>query len=255
MKITLAALILAISASLALAVESKPAKANNPQQASSAEKVNPSGQVFPVHLTVTQENHPPSLECCKEKGAESDAEWWTAKGTIALAILTLVLALIAGGQLVMFRSQLRLMRDGVQDAKDMAAAAKSSAEATKNSSDLAREEFLATHRPRIRLRFVWPEGALEPKGKIGAVAQVTNVGVAEARFVDHSIKLLVTESARQLPGKPAYAIPVTESTILASGMSFDIRLWQNLQEDVSDADNTKRSNRWSCKTGKCQSNR
>lgn len=55
--------------------------------------------------------------------------------TITLAVATIVLGLIAAGQLGMFFQQLKLMRRGTDDAKDLAIAAKASADAAKINAD------------------------------------------------------------------------------------------------------------------------
>lgn len=111
--------------------EHKGAEVKNPNGASQNQKPDSSKNVPPINITVTQDNHSSGQECCTSKNENHEAEWWTAKGTIALAVITLLLAGIAIGQLVMFWKQLKLMKQGTKDATILANASKISAEAAK----------------------------------------------------------------------------------------------------------------------------
>lgn len=62
------------------------------------------------------------------------------------------LVFVGLGQIGVFIWQLRLIRRSLDVAKDASDAAKEAADATKEQIEIARQEFLATHRPKIIIR-------------------------------------------------------------------------------------------------------
>lgn len=79
------------------------------------------------------------------------AEFWTAAATIVIAIFTIVLACVTGKQ----------------------------ARLTRESIDLARKEFIATHRPRVIVRFI--QGPFEDAESYQFIwVTIVNIGVNPA---------------------------------------------------------------------------
>ena len=72
-----------------------------------------------------------------------------ASFTGGLIVVGVISTVVLFGQLMMFRRQLQLMKVGTDDAKALAKAAKISADETRQSVNLAREEFIASHRANI----------------------------------------------------------------------------------------------------------
>mgnify|MGYP001587674871 FL=1 len=105
-----------------------------------------------------------------ENEEKADRESRLVLWTFALAVLTGVLALIAGGQLVMFWIQLKLMTRATKDAGIAAKAAKDTATATN-------AQFHLTHRPRLIVRWIYliDEKTIQ--------YEVTNVGDMGAEIV------------------------------------------------------------------------
>lgn len=117
-----------------------------------------------------------------------------AEFTFWLVAATGVMAAIVFGQLLMFRSQLKIMRDGVGDAKTVADAAKAGAE-------LSRDEFFATHRPRMVIRRL----SFEVSGGYPVELNYTvhNVGDAAGTIVARSGSLWLPNENESLATAPA----------------------------------------------------
>jgi hypothetical protein len=85
---------------------------------------------------VSQEDQAKRERSEKDKSVEDHR---LSVSTIVLAALTLILGVVAIGQLIMFYVQLKVTRDALKDAKDAADAAKLSADATRIAADAAKE--------------------------------------------------------------------------------------------------------------------
>ena len=73
--------------------EHKSAKVQDPKATSSPKDDDPSKTVAPINITVTQGNQTNGEACCKEKHEDgANPEWFTAIGTIVLAVITVFLA-------------------------------------------------------------------------------------------------------------------------------------------------------------------
>lgn len=104
---------------------------------------------------------------------------WTfvlAIATIGLSFLTLMIAVIAGGQLYMFWWQLNIMRDGVVDAKQVAQAAKVTADVAKDSLRISQRAWVGI--PRVNPIFEYPDG--ENLRGVYYSARLENSGVTPA---------------------------------------------------------------------------
>ncbi len=96
-----------------------------------------------------------------------------ADSTVAIAWLTFFLFIVAALQAMLFRKQLRLMRDGAADAKHLAQAAVSSA-------TLARETFIADHRPWLKIDSIEQKGADDKDGGYNFAVSIKNLGSSPA---------------------------------------------------------------------------
>jgi hypothetical protein len=90
-----------------------------------------------VKIIPTPKSAAETTQEAEDRKDKKDTDWWLVKWTGAVAIFTFVLAAIAAWQ-------------GIQ---------------LKRTVDLAREEFISTHRPRIRVRRIVLDGA---HGTLGA---------------------------------------------------------------------------------------
>jgi len=88
----------------------------------------------------------------------------------------------------------------------------------------ARNEFNAVHRPKIRVRYVWPKGELWGDGKIAIRAQIANVGITRAKIIEYSARPLVLAKDKPLPPIPEYRYKVAVNTdpYLESGSSTNL---------------------------------
>ena len=103
--------------------------------------------------------------------------------------LTIILILVAGGQLVLFWRQLRLIDKSLKPAQV-------AAEAAKKSADLAREEFISSHRPRLTVRRV--QARFTPaKDEHGINLVIANVGDSIATNITGNINIRVVPTSNQ----------------------------------------------------------
>jgi hypothetical protein len=116
---------------------------------------------------------------------------WTTKDaagfyTLLLAGVTVILAIVAGVQAVMFFWQLKLMREGINDAKTAADAAKTAAQSASTSADAQTQMAVEMVRPRIRVRQVSldnPPDPLMPPQLIEGSFTAVNTGGTFANIV------------------------------------------------------------------------
>lgn len=103
--------------------------------------------------------------------------------------LTIILILVAGGQLVLFLKQLRLIDESLKPAQI-------AAEAAKKSADLAREEFIASHRPRLIVRRV--QVRFTPAiNEHGINLVIANIGDSIATNLTGNINITVIPASQQ----------------------------------------------------------
>jgi hypothetical protein len=97
---------------------------------------------------------------------------WTAFATVAIAAFTIALVCVTN-------RQARLTRDALA---------------------LARDEFNATYRPKIRIKHIWLRGALVPGNPVSIDLLYVNVGGAKAIVDSFGIDFNVIQPEGQLPG-------------------------------------------------------
>lgn len=121
-----------------------------------------------------------------------DSEW-NVKLTIALVV-------IAFFQAAFFVWQLLIIQRSANDATLAANAAEASAKAL-------RDEFISTHRPRVRVKHVLPQGPISP-GDLRVKLVMTNVGNTVANLFAIRMSALVVSSNRELPPRPNLDLPI-----------------------------------------------
>jgi hypothetical protein len=103
--------------------------------------------------------------------------------------LTIVLILVAGGQLVLFWKQLRLIDESLKPAQV-------AAEAAKKSADLARDNFISSHRPRLVVRRA--QARFTPAiNEHGINLVIANIGDSIATNITGNVNIRVISTSQQ----------------------------------------------------------
>lgn len=140
----------------------------------------------------------------KEREEKSANEGRLIFWTWVLAIMAVVSALIAAGQLGMFWKQLGLMRDTTKNAGKAAKAALETAEVSKTMAQTDRADFFATHRPRLKVRWIY---LIDDKT---IQYEVTNVGQTGAEIVSIHTEISLGDLPALGPytDKPGATVPL-----------------------------------------------
>jgi hypothetical protein len=121
--------------------------------------------------------------------------WKWGESDPALAFFTFCLSFIAAVQAGLFVWQLRYMRDGVRDAE-------AAANAAKDSVNAQRDEFAATHRPRVRVKHVYLASDIWQKNRIVINLWCVNTGTTDAKLEEIGIRYHVVREGAMLPADP-----------------------------------------------------
>ena len=110
----------------------------------------------------------------------------------------------------------------------------------RRSVDLAREEFISTHRPNIRVKHVLLTSGLWKDACIEIELVIVNCGSTTADITECNIATLIHRAGVSLPARPAFSRPrviFPSKTDLESGITMDL---PRLIDDhpLSDAENT-----------------
>ena len=157
-------LFIALIVGIALAQERQPER-RGPASAKAYKQGTPENPIVVKRLDA-EETPARRAQMSTEREERAANERTLAHWTIVLAIATVFLVLIAGGQLWMFRQQLKYMRQDLRHAKD--------------ELKLTRQEFLASHQPKIEVRRLQLRKTVDQRGVNFVIA---NVGAAEAKSV------------------------------------------------------------------------
>jgi len=84
---------------------------------------------------------------------------------------------------------------------------------------LARQEFLSTHRPKIRIKHVWLMNAFWYDVPVNVRVVCVNVGTTDAQLVDYGVDFLIIRRGRSLPPDHQFAFRRVISTVLKAGIS------------------------------------
>ena len=71
-----------------------------------------------------------------------------------------------------------------------------------NSVRLARDEFLSTHRPRVRIKHLWPASDIWNGQEIVLNLAVVNTGIVEATLNTTGIRLVIVAAEQPIPFDP-----------------------------------------------------
>lgn len=119
-------------------------------------------------------------------------------------------------------------------------AARASAEAAQASADAMRDEFMSTHRPRLRVKHVVLTSEIWDGEEIEIKLIIVNAGNTHARIIECSVVTVAVPKGRELPGRPEYPFnsrfkPAAET--LPSGKTY---IFPRLKRGhvLTDADNT-----------------
>jgi hypothetical protein len=104
----------------------------------------------------------------------------------------------------------------------------------RKSIDLARDEFLSTHRPEVRIKHVWLlNEALHYDEAVRVRVVCVNTGRTTATISDYSIEFVVVKPGRLLPVDPKLTAINANQFALASGISLPL---PDVSYDLTEAD-------------------
>lgn len=140
-----------------------------------------------------------------------------AIATAGLFIFTALLYCVTRGLLLEARKQFPHFKANVKAAADAASAAQ-------KSVDLSREEFIATHRPEIRLKHLIFSGPQDPETPTGIDLILVNKGSTEAKIIGFNIRAVAIDHNDMLPAFPQFPNPLIQldspHDVLASGVTL-----------------------------------
>jgi hypothetical protein len=96
--------------------------------------------------------------------------------------------------------QSRFSQEATKIAKTQSELMAQQTEIIAKQKEIARLEFLATHRPKIRVKHVWPARPLEDNKRIAVDIVFTNVGDAPAIITGFGIDFNVIDPDQRMPG-------------------------------------------------------
>jgi hypothetical protein len=138
-------------------------------------------------------------------GANQESSKWFDP----ITLFTLLLVVVGTMQAIFLRGTLK--------------ATETAANASRGSVHALEDQFIASHRPIVKVRHVWAEGDLWGDKEIAVRAQVVNVGITRAKITEYSVRTMVAKSIRDLPYPPkeiyGYCFKVTNDPNLESGQS------------------------------------
>jgi hypothetical protein len=200
--------------------QKKPAAVNkeNPQAHQSGTEQNP----FVIKILPAQGNDKKSAEQQHSEQKELQ-EKRAADATWALFWVTLALAAFTAG---LFGANWSLLKDS-----------KKSAQAARDSADAAKDAFLATHRPEIRVKHVYntSEGIRPLKIKLILV----NVGLTPAIIQHLNVQARVLPVDKNLPPRPDFPVAdnrVVPNTVRQLESGAEVILPGVVQREVTEAE-------------------
>ncbi len=127
----------------------------------------------------------------------SPYKWKWGKSDPGVALFTFLLCCIAAAQAGLFIIQLRYMNKGLRDATIAAYAAR-------DSADAQRSEFLATHRPRVRIKHLWLANEIWGGQPIRVNLGIVNYGTKEGTLNSTGIRFIVIPKDHPIPFDPHF---------------------------------------------------
>jgi hypothetical protein len=137
--------------------------------------------------------------------------------TDRLALFTLFLVFVAMGQASLFVWQLLYMRQGLRDTQIAAIAAKDAANTQTNT-------FLATHRPRVRIKHVFFTDEIRPNTPLTVRVTCVNSGTTEATITEFgaSCHIIAKDKFLPFPNPPIPQVVNNARYPLACGITLHL---------------------------------
>ncbi len=194
--------------------------AKDPKATQDESKTSPLSVTIDSPVTVQKSEQDRHTEA-RDSEHKASNEWWLIIWTAVLACITL---LLAGITAVLARYTYKLWYDTTKaserqsgEMRESLAIAERNAKTAEDNIDLARKEFISTHRPRLIVRRVSVDTVrgtgISDVLKVEFV--VANIGDTKAKIIEMSTRIWFPESSLNLPAVPPYG----ESTY--PGRSFE----------------------------------
>jgi hypothetical protein len=109
----------------------------------------------------------------------------------------------------------------------------------RNTVGAMKNDFNATHRPKIRVRNISIQGELWAGQQIGVTTDIVNTGVTRAKITNYSAKILILPIYAHLPPGPEYdrMMLVRHEPFLEPGRATSLPPMDEQLVDISDTDN------------------
>jgi hypothetical protein len=136
----------------------------------------------------------PDYETAQEVQAhiqKAGTDIWIERWTGAVALFTLILAGVGAWQ-------------GIQ---------------LKRSVDLARDEFLSTHRPKIRIKNIWLMNEFYYDSPLQISVICVNYGTTDARIIEYGVDFLIVKEGATLPPNHMFSFKRSVDTTVKPGVS------------------------------------
>jgi hypothetical protein len=134
----------------------------------------------------------------KEREDKHRADWWIIKLTAAIAVVGALQLLVFGWQ------GIQLMR---------------TVSVTKEAVELGNKEFIATHRPKIRIKNVWLLNEFWYDHPLKARVVCVNHGESDATIIAYGVDFLFVRRGEMLPPDHPFAFRREVNTRLKAGIS------------------------------------
>ncbi|MBU6480474.1 MAG: hypothetical protein KGS09_08025 [Nitrospirae bacterium] len=154
----------------------------------------------------------------KDRDEKSANDQLLTKFTGALVLVGIVQAAIFIFQLFVFGRQARRLRETVAEMKIATRATEKAAIAAEQNVEIARHEFIATHRPKIIVRRFSINKVGDDGESVDIGYEMVNTGESLATVVCSSTKLWWHTPTKPLPAIPPYAAKIVQSIPIETGM-------------------------------------
>ena len=168
----------------------KPPSKNGYQQTKTEQTGAENAPLFVKGDVTTKQDKTEAERDAEERKHKARVDAALVEYTRWLALLTGCLFFAAVAQVGLFVWQLRLMRKATENAGAAARAAFASAKASNVVATTAREEFLATHRPKLILQDAFCDDT-EFGHPIAVKYVIVNIGETPARIIESAIEIKV----------------------------------------------------------------
>jgi len=131
-------------------------------------------------------------------------EWWVVGATIALVWVTARLVYFTRN---LWQSTQTTSERQAEEMEKSLAITKQAAEAARDSAEAARQEFVASHRPMIRVKHLHITSEIWGDKPIDVKLIITNIGITPAIIRFMSVDTAILGAEKTLPGRPVFSNP------------------------------------------------